>query len=235
MSETRTFQLPLLQASQAQKHISVNEALVRLDGLAQITIQSKSVSSPPASFSDGDCYALPAGCSDDWEGQDGKLALASNGGWIYVAPMTGWSAWLVDEHSRATYLQESWQSGVMAVSSNGAAAKFEIIEAEYDIVAGDEQPVGLEIPADVVIFACSARVADPIEGTSTSWTLDLNAGEIVFGTGMALEAGSYCTGILGQPTANYSPKSVRVVPVGGSFTGGRLLIAAHFYRITLPN
>ncbi len=235
MSETRTFHLPLLQASQAQKHVTVNEALVRLDGLAQITLQSRGLSTPPASSSDGDCYALPMGCSEDWEGQDGLLALASNGGWIFVAPMNGWSAWLVDEHSRATYLQGSWQSGVLAAAPNGAAARFDVLEVEHEIVAGGAQAVGLDIPSDSVIFACSARVVEAIEGTVSSWALDLNSGGILFGTGMGLEAESYCTGILGQPTAIYSPKSVRVVPEGGNFAGGKLKIAAHVYRIALPS
>ena len=234
MTETSNFALPLLQASQAQKHVTVNEALVRLDGLAQITLHSRIATEPPESFSDGDCYALPVSCTGDWLGQDGMLALASNGGWIFVSPVDGWNAWLVDEHCRATYIQGDWQAGMLAGSTNGSASFFEVLETEYDILAGDDQIVGLTIPANSVVFACSALVAETIEGTATSWTLDLDPGDVVFGTGMGLDVGSYCTGILGQPTAIYAAKNVRLSPVGGSFTGGKLKISAHIYRIALP-
>ena len=36
MVETYQFKLPLVQAAQAQKHVSVNEALARLDAAVQL-------------------------------------------------------------------------------------------------------------------------------------------------------------------------------------------------------
>lgn len=234
MSETGSLELPLLQPSQAQKHVTVNEALVRLDALAQIALLSRSLTSPPAAFVDGDCYALPVGCGAEWAGQDGKLAIASNGGWVFVTPRDGWSAWIVDEAARATYLQGGWIVGALAVAGNGAAARFTVSQAEYIVTAGGAQLVGLEIPADSVVFACSARVNVALTGSATGWTLDLADGSVTFGTGMGVAAGSYCTGILGQPTALYGPKEVRLTPEGGSFTGGEIRLAAHYYRIDLP-
>ena len=189
----------------------------------------------PDEYVEGVCYALPEGCTAAWTGQDGKLAIASNGGWVFVTPRDGWSAWITDENLRATCLRGSWISGVLAASQHGAASRFGVLEAEYVIAAGGAQPVGLEIPKDSVIFACSARVISTITGSATSWTLALSDGSITFGTGMGLLSGSYCTGILGQPTAIYATKAVRISPVGGSFTGGQLRLAAHFYHIDLPD
>lgn len=234
MSETGSLKLPLLQPSQAQKHVTVNEALVRLDALAQVVLLSRSETLPPPAVADGDCYALPAGCGGQWAGQDGKLALASNGGWIFVAPRDGWSAWIADEAARASYLQGRWIAGAVAVAANGAASRFVTVEAEHMVTAGGAQNVGLDIPADSVLFACSARVSDTITGSAVSWTLDVDDGSITFGTGMGLASGAYCTGILGQPTAFYATKAVRLVPVGGSFTGGAIRLAAHYYVIDLP-
>ena len=235
MSETTALGLPLLQPSQAQKHVIVNEALVRLDALAQITLQSRIVTTPPEDVSDGTCYALPENCTSAWAGQDGKLAIASNGGWVFVAPRDGWSAWIIDESVRATCLMGGWVSGVLAAAQHGAASRFAVLETDYVITAGGAQPVGLEIPKDTVLFACSARILTTITGSATSWTLALADGSITFGTGMGLLSGSYCTGILGQPAALYATKAVRVSPVGGTFAGGRLRLAAHFYHIDLPS
>ena len=42
MADTTNLTLPLLAASQAQKHVTVNEALTRLDGMVQLTLRSRS-------------------------------------------------------------------------------------------------------------------------------------------------------------------------------------------------
>lgn len=234
MNETMALKLPLLQPSQAQKHVTVNEALVRLDGLAQITLQSRSIGVPPTSFLDGDCYGLPAGAAGEWAGQDGMLALASNGGWVFVAPQPGWSAWIIDEHARATFVRGDWQVGMVAGAANGAASRFETSELEYQLESGGAQLVGLNVPDSSILFACSAIVIEEITGSAASWTLDLDDASVTFGTGMGMTASSYCTGLLSQPTAVYSNRSVRISPVGGAFAGGRLRLAAHLYRIELP-
>ncbi len=46
MSETYQFKLALLEAAQAQKHVTVNEAFARLDALAQLRVQSRSADVP---------------------------------------------------------------------------------------------------------------------------------------------------------------------------------------------
>jgi hypothetical protein len=47
MTETANLTFPLVQPAQAQKHVTVNEALARIDGLAQLTLQSVSDPVPP--------------------------------------------------------------------------------------------------------------------------------------------------------------------------------------------
>ena len=41
MTDTANLLLPLLQAAQAQKHVTVNEALLRLDALVQQIMRPK--------------------------------------------------------------------------------------------------------------------------------------------------------------------------------------------------
>ena len=45
--------LPYLAAAQAQKHVILNEALMRFDGLVQTAVESRSVAAQPASPADG--------------------------------------------------------------------------------------------------------------------------------------------------------------------------------------
>ena len=46
--------LPYLLAAQAQKHVTVNEALRLLDGLVQFAVLDRHLTAPPASPADGD-------------------------------------------------------------------------------------------------------------------------------------------------------------------------------------
>lgn len=46
MSSTQQLGLPLLQPAQAQKHVTVNAALVRLDGLVELTLVSRAQAAP---------------------------------------------------------------------------------------------------------------------------------------------------------------------------------------------
>ena len=60
MSETTHLGLPLVQPAQAQKHVTVNEALAKLDGLTQLILSSVTILTPPTSASDGQSYFVPA-------------------------------------------------------------------------------------------------------------------------------------------------------------------------------
>ena len=62
---TPRLSLPFVAAGQAQKHITVNEALGRLDGLVQLAVQSRTIAAQPASPADGAMHILPTGATGD--------------------------------------------------------------------------------------------------------------------------------------------------------------------------
>lgn len=84
--------LPFLQPSQAQKHVTHNEALQRLDVLVQLSVAGFDATIPPAVPTEGEVYALGSGASGDWAGQDLMLAAFLDGIWRYFTPQQGWRA-----------------------------------------------------------------------------------------------------------------------------------------------
>ena len=84
--------LPYLQAAQAQKHVTHNEALERLDLIVQLTVQSFAETTPPLTPLEGQIWAVGQGAVNDWTGQEGMLAAWANGGWLFVTPRVGWQA-----------------------------------------------------------------------------------------------------------------------------------------------
>jgi len=84
--------LPFLQAAQAQKHVTHNEALERLDVLVQLVVEDFGASSPPIAPLEGEIWALGLAVSGDWAGHASELAAWMNGGWLFIAPQAGWCA-----------------------------------------------------------------------------------------------------------------------------------------------
>ncbi len=90
--------LPYVRAGQLQKHVTVNEALTRLDALVQTAIQSRSLNTPPAMAEEGQLFIVAATPAGGWSGfVAGQLVVADIGGWRAVAPVVGQMAVIVDE------------------------------------------------------------------------------------------------------------------------------------------
>lgn len=88
--------LPFIQPSQAQKHVTHNEALQRLDAVVQLSVKSASNIAPPANPTSGERYILPAGVTGVWSGSAGQLAVYENMAWQFYTPAEGWFAWVSD-------------------------------------------------------------------------------------------------------------------------------------------
>jgi hypothetical protein len=92
MADTPNLVLPYLAANQSQKHVTVNEALRRLDALVQITVQSAALAAPPGSPTEGQRWILPAAPTGAWAGRAGQIAAWQDGAWAFYVPLDGWTA-----------------------------------------------------------------------------------------------------------------------------------------------
>ena len=111
MPDTTRLGLPLVAPAQAQKHVTVNEALSRLDALAHLSLASVGGTVPPGSPVEGEVHGVGAGATGDWTGQDGLLAVYLNGGWAFLAPATGWQGWSEADGARVAFDGVDWVPG----------------------------------------------------------------------------------------------------------------------------
>lgn len=95
---TPRLQLPYLAAGQAQKHVTLNEALSLLDGLVQTAAESAALAAQPANPPDGALYILPADRSGpEWSLHPvGSLLRYADGGWTPLAANDGALAYVRD-------------------------------------------------------------------------------------------------------------------------------------------
>lgn len=94
MSDTSPrLSLPFLQPAQAQKHVTHNTALERLDFLVQLSAQALEVGTPPTDPDPGEIFGIGAGAGGAWAGHDGEIACWCNGDWLYFIPFEGLRVW----------------------------------------------------------------------------------------------------------------------------------------------
>ena len=106
MSEVSSIlSLPYIQPSQAQKHVTHNEAVQVLDAVVQLSVAARAQTTPPSAPLAGARYIVPAGANGVWAGQDDALAVFEQTAWRFIAPITGWVAWVEDEAALVVFAQ----------------------------------------------------------------------------------------------------------------------------------
>jgi hypothetical protein len=109
--------LEYLAGSQAQKHVTVNEAFRRLDALVQLGVLDQTRTDPPASPAEGDRHIVAAGATGAWNGQSGNVAAFLDGAWVFIEPKPGWLAYVAAEGELLVWLPGGWVSALGSLSS----------------------------------------------------------------------------------------------------------------------
>ena len=100
--------LPYILASQAQKHVTHNEALRLLDAMVQLAVLDRDLTTPPVSPADGDRYLVASGATGLWAGWDLNVAFWVDGVWMRLVPRPGWLAWIAAEQAFVVWNGSAW-------------------------------------------------------------------------------------------------------------------------------
>ncbi len=238
MFETPHLRLPLLAAAQAQKHVTVNEALSRLDALAQLAVDSRSLGAPPDSPAEGARHLVPSGAEGAWSGRDGALALFLNGGWEFLSPVEGWRLWVVDERKTLRRDGAGWVEeaapGLLASGPWGLALSAECLGFEQDLSSGTVVRSALEVPRGSIVLGASARVVETVVGPS-AWALGFDDAPTLFGGSIGGALDDRRRYALPNPTAYYADNPLRFEAVDAPFESGRVRVGVYYLSITIPD
>ena len=111
MTDTPRLALPLLEPGQAQKEMTHNEALARLDLLVHGRLVAFGVDLPPASPAPGECWVIGDAPAGVWSGHAHAVAGWTAGGWRFVAPQEGMRLWMGAETGFALFRGGAWHLG----------------------------------------------------------------------------------------------------------------------------
>ncbi len=233
MSDSIHLGLPYVEAAQAQKHVTVNEALRRLDALVQLSVVSRSLSAPPDAPEEGVRYIVAAEPAGAWTGHAGEVAGFIDGAWIFFSPGTGWRAW--DEAAGELLIRSggAWSAAGGPASAHGATTRMTIVEGDHVLAAGTTSEPDFVIPDRAVVLGVTGRVVEAVTGAS-SWHLGVAADPLRYGNYIDIAPGSTVVGVSGMPCAYYDATPLVVTAEGGAFTGGKLRLAIHCLELTGP-
>ena len=235
MSDSLYLGLPFLEAAQAQKHVSVNEALRRLDAVVHLSVVSRTLTTPPDTPDDGARYIVGAGADDAWSGHDDEIAAWSDGAWDWFQPRAGWRAFDEADSAFVYFTGAGWTGepgGSGATGAHGAATAFHILEADHTLSAGASNDTSFVLPDRAIVFGVTGRVLTGITG-ATSWSLGVAADASRYGSGIGASSGSTVVGPSG-PVTYWTDTPLRLTAAGGDFTGGTLRLAIHYALLTGP-
>lgn len=104
--------MPFILPSQAQKHVTHNEALLLLDALVHLTIREERQGPPDTTdetVTDGACYLIATEPTGSWAGRADKIAAWQDGAWNYLSPRLGWRAWFASETQLKVFDGSLWR------------------------------------------------------------------------------------------------------------------------------
>lgn len=234
MSDTLNFSMPLLDAAQSQKHVTVNEALLRADILAARHVISRSLSTPPAAPVDGTAYVVGVAATDEWTGSEGEFALFLNGGWQFSQPWDGANFWVEDEKTTVVHLDGEWIEIGTAASTNAAATAIRVIETDHVLANSVVSTTTPVIPDKAIVLGVTGRVITPVTG-ATTWSIGVSGSPDRYGSGYGTAAGSFARGVTGQPQAYFGATPLEITSDGPAFSSGSVRLAVHCFELAPPN
>ncbi len=101
--------LDLLAAAQAQKHVTHNEALMRLDALTHLAVDLSFITAPPTAPVAGLRVLIGSNASGAFAGKDGQIAAYQDQAWVFHSPQHGWRAWSLGLEQLLVYHGQAWQ------------------------------------------------------------------------------------------------------------------------------
>lgn len=149
METSPNIKLPYILPSQAQKHVTHNEAIRMLDSLVQVAVISASLSIPPVAPNEGDRYIVGASSIEAWQGHDNKLAAFVDNAWQFFNAREGWLVWNSDSANALIHVGGEWVSFTETLLSSADNAEIKNLGVN---TAPDENNA-LTVQSDASLFS----------------------------------------------------------------------------------
>ena len=107
MAITPHLGLTLVEQAQAQKEVTVNMALMRIDALLNSSVVDKDLTAPPSVPAEGDVYIVASPATEEWAGQENAIAYFEQV-WRFITPNEGMMFWVQGEGMFYVFDGSNW-------------------------------------------------------------------------------------------------------------------------------
>lgn len=231
--------LPLIQPAQAQKHITHNEALLVLDALVQLGVESFEAAAPPAEPAPGARYIVGPGATGAWAGQEGAVALWTGDLWRFFAPHAGWRADHVASGTTLRHDGTGWQAtgnsgpvdqlgigGAVPDAVNRLAVQSEAVLLNHDAGGDHRLKINRAAATDTASLLFQTGFSGGAEmglAGSGDWSVKVSADGAAWTEALAFDASS---GLARGAAVQDGPQDTtpeRLATVGGSYGPATLI------------
>ena len=220
--------LDYLVADQAQKHVTMNQALRRLDGLVQLAVISRTLKTPPSAPANGARYLIPENSLAAWAERAGQIAIFEDTAWVFLVPQAGWRVWQADAKRLLAYDGAQW---IDLAGSQGRELSLTRASATFDF---SRTLPRFTIPSHSLFFGITGLVSKAMIGPS-SWQLGTADGLNRFGSDIAISMGTMVNGPADPPSVYWSPTPLVLTPKGGAFRSGELKLDMFYLTLPIPS
>ncbi len=227
MSSTGRLGLPYIVTAQAQKEVTHNDGLNRLDAFVTPVV-SEITNAPPGSPTVGDLVIVGTSGSGDFSGHDNELAQYLTGGWVFYTPFKWMDAVVEDIDSRMAWSGTEWMPFGLIMKDTGEYLRVESWQDDVDVSTDTE--TAIDIPDRASVLAVNTRVITAITGTVTTFGVGVSGDTSRYGNGIGKGADSTNIGMSYHPVTYYSDTPVLLTPDSGSFSTGLVRINVQYIK-----
>lgn len=228
---TSRLQLPYIITAQAQKEVTHNEALNRLDAFVTPVV-SEITDAPPGSPGVGDLVIVGTTGTGDFSGKDNQLAQYLTGGWVFYTPFKWMDAVVEDIDSRMTWNGSEWMPFSFIAQDSGEYVRIERWQEDVDLSSTNQTTT--TIPNRATVLAVNTRVITAITGTVTTFGVGVSGDTSRYGNGIGKAADSTNIGLTFHPISYYADTPVLLTPDSGSFSTGVVRINVQYLAFRGP-
>ena len=221
--------LDYLMPEQAQKHITINEALRRLDALVHLSVISSTQAAPPPEPANGARYLVPATATGAWAEHAGMVAYYQDTGWQFIAPRPGWRLWNEQTQTLLVYDGKAWQN-ITAGAATGASMQQTDITLNF---ATSPLP-RIDIPTHVLFLGITGRVTHRLVGANR-WRVGVAADSSRFGSALGAAVGSTLIGLANPPAVYWEQTPLQISGEGGTLRGGIVKLSLYYLSLPVPS
>lgn len=227
MSQTSRLGLPYIITAQAQKEVTHNDALNRLDAFITPVVQDI-LNTPPVMPTVGSLYIVGTIPTGDFTGQNNKIAQYQTGGWVFYTPFKWMDAVVESLDSRMSFNGTSWVSFGLLMKDTGEYLR--IGHWQQDItLTGTSKDTTLLIPNRSLVMAVNMRVMTAVTG-ATAINIGVVGDLTRYGSNLGIALDTTNIGMSYHPISYYADTAIRISAVSGTFTAGIVRITAQYFE-----